>query len=275
MTAAVQTRGRIFVDVNGLRVRVFVHDDRAAGQDNANHTAIVLLHGAGGNYLQWPPGLRRLTARLVLSPDLPGHGGSDGDGFDTAAAYAGVLSEVVERLRSELGVRQVVAVGHSLGAAVALEYVRLAGDTVSGIGVLGCGVELPIPSDLIDLAPVDADVERRLIAGLFLTGEPSAKARKLYLQRLRQSDTEVLRRDLAACRAFDARSFAAQVEAPSTIVIGSKDHLVPLSSARELHNLMAHSDLRVLDGVGHMFLWERTDDVHRTVIELAARAANR
>jgi pimeloyl-ACP methyl ester carboxylesterase len=39
---------------------------------------LVLLHGAGGSYLQWPPDLRRLPTREVYALDLPGHGKSEG-----------------------------------------------------------------------------------------------------------------------------------------------------------------------------------------------------
>ena len=52
---------------------------------------LVLIHGAGGSHLHWPPELRRLPAATVHALDLPGHGRSDGPGYDTITAYVTVL----------------------------------------------------------------------------------------------------------------------------------------------------------------------------------------
>ena len=49
---------------------------------------LVLIHGAGGNYLHWPHNLRRLNYHKVYAPDLPGHGKSRGLGQQSVHSYA-------------------------------------------------------------------------------------------------------------------------------------------------------------------------------------------
>ena len=52
----------------------------SSGEDDWSRPAVILLHGAGGNHLHWPPEIRRLAGQRIYAPDLPGHGKSDGIG---------------------------------------------------------------------------------------------------------------------------------------------------------------------------------------------------
>ena len=63
----------------------------------------------------------------VYRVDLPGHGLSAGDGEDGIAAYAGWVQGII---RNGLPPHDWVAVGHSMGGAIALQ---LALDRVSGL----------------------------------------------------------------------------------------------------------------------------------------------
>ena len=81
---------------------------------------IVLLHGLASNAKIWDPVARRLAGRWrVLAFDQRGHGLSDkpDEGYDFAAVV-GDLSDALQ----QLGVERPVVVGHSWGAAVALDY---------------------------------------------------------------------------------------------------------------------------------------------------------
>jgi pimeloyl-ACP methyl ester carboxylesterase len=49
---------------------------------------VVLIHGAGGTHLSWPPEVRRLAGVRVYAIDLPGHGKSPGRGQQSIAGYA-------------------------------------------------------------------------------------------------------------------------------------------------------------------------------------------
>ena len=49
-----------------------------------------------------------------------------------------------------------------------------------------------------------------------------ARRQELYLERLRQTDADVLYRDFVACRAFDARPYVAALDVPAVIIAGSR-----------------------------------------------------
>ena len=228
------------MEIDGLRLRVFVHDGRARGQG----PTVVLIHGAGGNYLQWPPSLRRLPGMLVVAPDLPGHGDSAGNGFDRVGDYA----LTVRQLAAELGLQQIVLIGHSMGAAIALECGRLATDTVHGIGVLAGGAALPIPPDVVDGLRTDFAAATEGIARAAFGPSTPARRRELYLERLRQTDADVLYRDFVACREFDARPYVATLDVPAVIIAGEQDRLIPPLASKELHGLMPCSRLYTAGG---------------------------
>ncbi|MEJ5225477.1 MAG: alpha/beta fold hydrolase, partial [Anaerolineales bacterium] len=54
---------------------------------------VILIHGAGGNYLSWPAEIRRLPGQRIFALDLPGHGKSEGIGRQLADDYAQSLRE--------------------------------------------------------------------------------------------------------------------------------------------------------------------------------------
>jgi pimeloyl-ACP methyl ester carboxylesterase len=49
---------------------------------------LILIHGAGGHHLFWPPQVRRLRDRTVYALDLPGHGESPPPAESTIGGYA-------------------------------------------------------------------------------------------------------------------------------------------------------------------------------------------
>ena len=89
----------------------------ASEGDNYARPPIVLIHGAGGHHLYWPPQVRRLQGQRMLALDLPGHGKSSGTGHQTIEGYAGEVAEFIQ----SIGLSTAVLVGHSMGGAIALE----------------------------------------------------------------------------------------------------------------------------------------------------------
>lgn len=248
------------VELDGLAVHVFVHDDRR----NAEGPVVLLIHGAGGSSLQWPPRLRRMPGTLVYAPDLPGHGASTGKGFGEVGAYASFAS----RLIAVLGVQHAAAIGHSMGSAIALELARLHAG-ITAIGVVAGGERLPISENLLELICADFQAATRRIVEATFGRDTSPEMRSLFVRRLREVDAETFYGDLAACQAFDARQYAGDLEIPTLIVAGDQDKMVPPALSRALHKRMPNSRLEILAGAGHMIQWERTEQLLGMLTQLA------
>lgn len=80
---------------------------------------VVLIHGAGGTHLHWPPEIRRLRGFRIYALDLPGHGKSKGRGLQTITAYAQAVYEWV----GAVGLHKAFFVGHSMGAEIGRAHV--------------------------------------------------------------------------------------------------------------------------------------------------------
>jgi pimeloyl-ACP methyl ester carboxylesterase len=147
----------------------------ASMNDPRSGTLILLLHGLGTTGAVWHGVERKLAERgevTILAPDLPGHGGSGADAPYTVERLAAAVSRGLpphERL---------IAVGHSLGAYVALALGSGAFG-VSPAALLSIGAKLNFSqaerARAVDLAakPVrwfatraEAEQRYRLVAGL-------------------------------------------------------------------------------------------------------------
>jgi pimeloyl-ACP methyl ester carboxylesterase len=56
---------------------------------------------------------------------------------------------------------------------------------------------------------------------------------------------------------FDVRDELHVVDAPTLIVAADEDYLTPIQNQKALHELMKHSELIILPGVGHASMYER------------------
>ena len=93
--------------------------------------AVVLVHGWSCNENYWNAQIDALKAQYtVVLIDLAGHGASGRNRSDWSMAnYGQDVAAVVRQIPN----RQVVLVGHSMGATVVLEATRRIGDRVIGI----------------------------------------------------------------------------------------------------------------------------------------------
>ena len=64
---------------------------------------------------------------------------------------------------------------------------------------------------------------------------------------------------------FDASGRARGIDAPTLVIHGSDDRLVPVANARALARAVPRSRLRVLEGAGHLVFIEEAEEVNEEV----------
>lgn len=214
---------------------------------------LVLVHGAGGDLMQWPSGLRRLAGRVVYALDLPGHGKSGGDALTEVGAYAEALRQWAE----SLALPPFMLVGHSMGGAIALESGLCHPNRLAGLVLISTGARLRVAPQI--LTGIQADPKGT--AGLLISWMYGASANpnllRLGARRLAEVRPEVLLADFVACNAFDRRADVARITTPTAIICGDADVMTPLKSSQYLAEQIAGSQLVVIPGAGHMAVLER------------------
>ena len=231
----------------------FVHEAASA------KAPVILIHGAGGSHLSWPPELRRLPHRNTYSIDLPGHGKSEGYGEQTVLAYA---RQLVEWMR-EMNLYRVILCGHSMGGAIALKVASLDPEHISGLCLLGVGVRLSIPDNILENLSNPTTIPTALssILSLSFSSETAPRLVELVSKRFLSVRPSVLKGDFLACKEFDGTKYEQSVQHPMICLAGAQDQLVPLRYVQLLVSKNPGAELSVIPGVGHMLMLENPSQV--------------
>lgn len=234
-----------------------------------NGVPLVLLHGFTADSQSWAPLEKALGRdRSLIRIDLPGHGRSPRRKLRSFADLARMMVEAFDEATREHD--QVHLLGHSLGGALALSIADVRSRRVSSLSLLspaGLGPEI----DAAALSGITRATRTESLAPWLrrLTATPdgisddyASAAMKLRADpELRSFQTdlaEILFPD--GVQPFDLRAALARIEAPTTIIWGRADHILPFRQA-----LSAPGDfaLHLLSGTGHVPQIECPDRVAR------------
>jgi len=258
------------VEVDGVRLRVL---------DTGEGPAVLLLHGFLDSSYTW----RKLIPLLqdhyrVIALDLPGFGYSDKpeEPFPFAD-YASVVLGVLDQLEID----RPFIVGNSMGGSVALRIAIDFPDRVRGLVPIDPGTprdegEPFGPMNLLRMRFVGdfcvhamgpwtfervwnsmltegrrvSEIEMDEMYGLLNT----PGARRAALNQIREIRTNPV--DWEATE---------KISAPTLLIWGRQDELVPLRYGERLNDHIPNSRLVILDDTGHLPQWEAPDEVARLV----------
>lgn len=216
---------------------------------------LLLIHGAGGTYHNWPPQIRRGLGAIAV--DLSGHGGSPPPGRQTIAAYAADIVALLDMLE----IKQAVIAGHSMGGAIA-QYLALEHPAyVRGLMLLATGARLPVNdvilNGIIEKPRETAELLMKWMWAKHLRDQYAAQGVELLLE----IPVEVIRDDYLACHAFNVLDRLHEISKPTLILAGTIDKMTPLAWSQQLASGISGSLLIPIDNGGHMFVLEQPDVV--------------
>ncbi len=67
---------------------------------------------------------------------------------------------------------------------------------------------------------------------------------------------QVIMAQAAACAQHDTHDRLPGVSAPTLVIHGSADEMIPVDNGRLIASLIPDARLEMFDGVGHLFFWE-------------------
>ena len=256
-----------------------VHAATGGRPFDAAQPVVVFLHGAGCDHTVWHLPARWFAwhGHSVLAVDLPGHGRSEGAPLASLADMARWVGSVLDAA----GAKQASLVGHSMGAAIALEAAALMPDRVTRIALLGTAAAIPVHRDLLAAAKEEperaygmmtawahgaaAKMGGHPVPGMWMTGATMA----LFAR----NAPGVLHTDLAACGQWKTGADAARkVRCPALVAIADNDIMTPAKVGRELAALIPDARTVALKDCGHMLLAEAPDALLDALIGFFAPA---
>jgi pimeloyl-ACP methyl ester carboxylesterase len=231
-------------------------------QGDSNGLPMVFLHGMGDSWRSFEGVLPFLPPNIrAFAVSLRGHGRSS---RPPGGYGSGDFSDDVARLLDAVGVGRAVVVGHSMGSLAAQRLALDHAGRVEGLVLIGASPTLCGNLALLDLwqttiaelsDPVDpafvrtfqeSTISRPVAAGLIDT----AIAESLLVP------AAVWRAAFAGMLVEDHSAELSRVAAPSLIIWGDQDPLVPQRAQKALGAALRRSSLIVHAGGGHAPHWE-------------------
>ena len=228
----------------------FLHD---AGRPT--RPPVVLIHGAGGDHLSWPPEIRGLSAVRVFAIDLPGHGKSTGSGRQSIEDYADCVIDFMDAL----GLSRAVFVGHAMGGAIALSLALDDPERVAGTALISSGARLPIASSILENCsnPATFLLAVQSFHDLMRISSSAANIKEQAMKRLSSIRQTLFQGDLRACDQFDVSARLEAIESSALVVCGAEDKLTPQHFSETLAERINGAALQIIDGAGHLVMLEQ------------------
>ena len=238
-----------YVTVNGLRMHYLV---RGVGP------AIVLIHGLGSCAEDWSllqaPALSQRYR--VLMPDLRGHGRSDRPpGPYTVPQMANDIAGFLDATRT--GSAHVV--GLSLGGAVAQALAVQHPERVRSLVLVNTFAHLRpkgwtewrLTLTRFGALLVNLALHAHLEAKELFPRPDQAGLRRVAFQRLSANDPAAYRAAMMAAARYDGRRDLGRIRAPTLVVAGLEDTVVPLRAKEELASGIPGARLVIIPRSGH------------------------
>lgn len=250
---------------------------------------MLLLHGTGASTHSFGAIMPLLADCFTLvAPDLPGQGFTQAPPREFLSLPG--MARAIAGLLRELDIRPEIVVGHSAGAAVAVQMtlsrliapraiVSLNGALLPLGGMAG-QVFAPLAKLLTAMPFVSGLFSRRArdpqaVGRMIVQTGSTLDARGIELYRRLASNPAHVAAALGMMAHWDLRSFATQLprlKVPLTLVVGSQDRTIPPSEAQRVRELLPGATIVTLPGLGHLAHEERPDEC-AAIIRAAARDA--
>lgn len=250
---------------------------------------LLLLHGTGASVHSWR-GLMPLLAEshTVIAPDLPRHAFTTG--HDAYAMSLPAMAREVSRLLDTLEARPAAIIGHSAGAAIALQ---LALDHAYQGPIIGLNAALrPFPGALAQIFPALAKTlfVNPLVPRIFTGSIDLVGGAERFLWRSTHSRIDAA--GLACYRTLlkhpghaggalammanwdlpTLRSRMGEARNPVLLIHGTHDPAIPPDWARDAQGWLPDARLELLAGLGHLAHEEAPEAVQAQIAAFLAQA---
>ena len=256
-----------FADIDGVRLHY---------QESGTGTPLVLLHGFTSSTYSWKDVFEPLSKRFrVIAVDLKGFGFSGKpDGDYSRRAQATLVTHLLDYLKIE----KAWLCGNSMGGEISLNIALAYPQRVAGLILIDSGGVAMAGSGSLTPRYLLVPVVGQVLTAFALTSDKLVRA---GLEKSFYDDTRIgpervatyyrpLQTRAGQLAALRARTQASQypieselgnITAPTLIIWGVQDELIPLAAGQKMNSLIKHSKLVTLEKCGHVPQEEMPDRV--------------
>ena len=269
-----------FVNVQGVRLYYEVY-----GPVRSHHPPLLLIAGLGFATWSWFKQIPVLASHCqIIVFDNRGSGNSESLPQPYTVA---TLADDAAGLLDAFGVERAHVLGTSLGGFVAQELTLRYPERVAKL-ILCCtsfGGANSIPMDWSSLNATmgwgTLSKTQAIRRGLevatsadYRSAYPEEFAQLVNWRSGPQSQVDYIRQVAAGAR-FDAAQRVQTIAAPTLIIHGMNDRVVPVKNAELLAQAIPGATLQLVDSAGHLVFIEQADEVNRAIMDFLPVARQR
>jgi pimeloyl-ACP methyl ester carboxylesterase len=251
-------------------------------------TPLLLIHGTSSSLRTWDGVTAQLKNQYrIIRFDLPGFGlTGPNPNRDYSTSY---YNQVIDSLLTALHVSRVIIVGNSLGGSIATQYAIYQPGKVRGLvlvdaaglppakkttGAIGFKLaQMPVINRLLTIITPRELVKKSLQDAYGDTEKVTDSLTTQYFDMLtREGNRQALIDRMRQGWQVTDSNFLTKVEAPTLIVWGSKDRLIPVENAELFQQKIKNSQVHIWDNLGHVPMEEDpvafSDILRKWVIQL-------
>lgn len=250
----------------GINVPCFVQGHLDEGNDDGG-APLVLLHAWGESWRSFERLIASLPPLTLVAPDLRGHGGADKpeDGYSLTA-----VAEDVVAMLDALGIERAHVLGSSSGGYVAQQLAATHPELVQSLILVGSPLSLhgkPLFANEVEALtdPISEDWVRESLSWYRLLHTVPAGYIEDRVQDGLAMPAAVWKASLRGYYDAVPPSEAGTISAPTLILWGAHDHLVPRHHEETLVRRIPGAQLKIYEKTGHLVLWECPERVAEDV----------
>jgi len=256
-----------YLDIESVKIACLISE----GDSGVHKRSLIFIHGSGGDHSAWLNQYAQLKNKYnIVAVDLPGHGRSEGSGEKHIKDYCVWIKNLLEVLE----LNEPILIGHSLGAAIALQFAIDHPEKIAGIVCLGGGMKMPVNPFFLDFlktnpAQMPAEITE-LICKYSLAKENRSRLSAVLQKSISQSRVDILYGDLSACNELDLTGEAEKIKVPVLIICGAEDKMTPPDLSRELAAKIKGAGLEIVADAGHMVMLEQPAELEKALDKFTA-----
>lgn len=248
--------GTMWTEVNGMRMFARVSEE----PHPADALPVVLVHGYGVSSSYLVPIAERLAVEFpVWAPDLPGHGRSD---KPERILRVPELADALRAWMDAVGIRRAAFLGNSFGCQILADFAARFPERVDRLIFISPTADRRSRTLREHLPPFlrTGAAERPSLPFLLLVDYLRARPRRMVGE-LRAMFEDPIEEKLP------------RITAPSLVLRGQRDHIVPQSWAEEVARLLRAGPPHVIPDAGHALNYSAADELMRVIRPFLQRSA--
>ena len=249
-----------YYNARGTKIACWVNDAGFV----PGRMGIVFIPGSGRDHSVWQEQCGALQQDFnIAALDLPGHGLSEGEGEDRVSLYSDWVKDVI----GAVGFTETVLVGHSLGAAVCLDFATRYGDLVSAIVAVGAGVRMPVNPLIIKGIQEDFSATMMMTLKFAVSKSNRDRVAPILTEGIASIRPAVILKDFIACDRLELGEKISSIKIPALALCGSEDKMTPVALSKFIAENIPGGKIAEIEGAGHYVMLEKPSVFNKVLVD--------